>query len=267
MTFGMFQLQSFRLQDNKSLKVTGIRDFSWSPTDNVIAYWVAENKDVPARVVLIEIPSRSEIRAKNLFNVADCRMHWQKSGDHLCVKVDRYTKLIKKDTREPKYIGMFYNFEVFHLREKNVPVDSVEIKEPIVAFSWEPIGSKFAIVHGEPNNVSTSFWGVRKGDAPILLKRFEKKRFNSLFWAPQGQFVVLAHLKSAEGPLEFIDTAEFTIMNSLTPEMTTDIEWDPTGRYVIAAVSAWTGKVVSGCLLINIVSCCSYLLLYLFFVF
>lgn len=89
-------MQSFRLQDNKSLKVVGIRDFTWSPTDNIIAYWVAENKDVPARVVLIEIPSRSEIRAKNLFNVADCRMHWQKSGDYLCVKVDRYAKVIMK---------------------------------------------------------------------------------------------------------------------------------------------------------------------------
>lgn len=48
---------------------------------------------------------------------------------------------------------MYYNFEVFHLREKQVPVDSVEIKEPIVAFAWEPVGSKFAIIHGEPNSM------------------------------------------------------------------------------------------------------------------
>jgi hypothetical protein len=38
-------------------------------------------------VVLLEIPSRNELRVKNLFNVADCKMHWQKSGDYLCVKV------------------------------------------------------------------------------------------------------------------------------------------------------------------------------------
>jgi translation initiation factor 3 subunit B len=164
--------QSFRLQENKSLKVTGIRDFTWSPSDNIIAYWVAENKDVPARVVLIEVPSRNEIRAKNLFSVADCRMHWQKSGDYLCVKVDRYSKTIKKDKHDTKYSGMYYNFEVFHLREKQVPVDSVEVKEPIIAFAWEPVGSKFAIIHGEPNTMSTSFWGVKKGDAPLLLSKF-----------------------------------------------------------------------------------------------
>jgi translation initiation factor 3 subunit B len=48
---------------------------------------VAEDKDVPARVTLLEIPSRNEVRVKNLFNVADCKMHWQKTGDYLCVKV------------------------------------------------------------------------------------------------------------------------------------------------------------------------------------
>jgi len=242
-TLSVYETPSFRLQDNKSLKVAGIRDFSWSPTDNFVSYWVPENKDVPARVVLIEIPSRVEIRAKNLFNVADCRMHWQKSGDFLCVKVDRYSKVIKKDRHEAKYSGMFYNFEIFHLREKQIPVDSVEIKEPIIAFAWEPIGSKFAIIHGEQSNQCTSIWGVKKGDTPSLLKKFEKKRFNSMFWAPQGQFIILAQLKSAEGPLEFIDTTDFSIMNALMPEMTTDIEWDPTGRYVVAGVSAWTGKV------------------------
>ena len=48
---------------------------------------VAEDKDVPARVTLLEIPSKNEVRVKNLFNVADCKMHWQKTGDYLCVKV------------------------------------------------------------------------------------------------------------------------------------------------------------------------------------
>ncbi|CAG7673110.1 unnamed protein product [Allacma fusca] len=238
----IYETPSFRLLENKSLKIPGVRDFSWSPSDNILAYWVAEEKDVPARVTLLEIPSRVEIRAKNLFSVADCRMHWQKSGDFLCVKVDRYTKF-RKEKHETKYSGMYYNFEIFHMREKQVPVDSTEIKEPISAFAWEPIGHKFAIIHGEQNNISVSFYGVKKGDTPTLLKKFEKRRFNTLFWSPQGQFIILACLKSAEGPIEFIDTSDFTIMNTLMPELTTDIEWDPTGRYVVAGVSAWTGKV------------------------
>ena len=47
------------------------REFAWSPSDDMIAFWVPEYKDSPARVTLMEIPSRKEIRVKNLFNVSE----------------------------------------------------------------------------------------------------------------------------------------------------------------------------------------------------
>lgn len=43
--------------------------------------------------------------------------------------------------------------------------------------------------------------------------------------------------------LEFIDTADMTSMNSVEHTGVTDVEWDPTGRYVTSAVSYWTQKV------------------------
>ena len=52
------------------------REFAWSPTDDVIAFWVPENKDTPARVTLMEIPSRKEIRVKNLFNVSEVILYY-----------------------------------------------------------------------------------------------------------------------------------------------------------------------------------------------
>ncbi|KAK0074591.1 hypothetical protein PV326_012322, partial [Microctonus aethiopoides] len=45
----VYETPSFGLLDKRSIKTPGIRDFSWSPTDNVLAYWVPEDKDVPAR--------------------------------------------------------------------------------------------------------------------------------------------------------------------------------------------------------------------------
>jgi len=30
-------------------------------------------------------------------------MHWQKSGDYLCVNVNRYSKIIRKEKNEVKY--------------------------------------------------------------------------------------------------------------------------------------------------------------------
>jgi len=238
----IYETPSFGLLEKKSIKVPGIRDFAWSPTDNTIAYWVAEEKDTPARVTLLEVPSRNEARVKNLFSVADCKMYWQKSGDYLCVKVDRYVKL-RKDKSDIKYSGIYYNMEVFHMREKQIPVDSVEIKETIHAFAWEPVGSKFAVIHGEPPSTSVSFYEVKTGQTPTLLKKYERKLCNQLYWAPSGQFIVLAGLRAMSGTLEFVDTQDFTIMNTGEHFMATNVEWDPTGRYVATAVSWWGHKV------------------------
>ncbi|CAG9774050.1 unnamed protein product [Ceutorhynchus assimilis] len=242
----IYETPSFGLLDKKSIKINGIRDFNWSPTDNVVAYWVAEDKDVPASVTLLELPNRNEIRKKNLFNVADCKIHWQKSGDYLCVKVDRYSK-VRKEKNETKYSGMYCNFEIFHMREKQVPVDSVEIKEPIQAFAWEPVGTKFAMIHGESPNINVSFYEVKVGLAPILLKKFEKRACNHLFWSPGGQFIVLAGLgANGGGSLEFVDTNEFLVMNTTDHFQMSDVEWDPTGRYIFTGVSFWKCKVDTG---------------------
>lgn len=240
-TLSIYETPSFGLLDKKSLKIPGIRSFSWSPVSNILAYWVAEDKNVPARVTLIEVPSRQELRAKNLFNVADCKMHWQKSGDYLCVKVDRYSKA-KREKNEWKYSGMYFNFEIFLMKEKQIPVDSLEIKDTIVAFAWEPVGSKFAIIHGDSPHISVSFYGVRPGASAVLLKKFERKQCNHIFWSPNGQFIVLAGLRTMNGTLEFVDTADFTVMNQNDHFMASDVEWDPTGRYVVTGVSWWLHK-------------------------
>ncbi|XP_045213087.2 eukaryotic translation initiation factor 3 subunit B-like isoform X2 [Mercenaria mercenaria] len=205
-TLSVYETNTFRLLDNKSLKIEGIRDFSWSPSDNYLAYWVPEQNNIPARVTIISMPARAEMCVRNLFNVADCRMHWQKNGDFLCVKVDRYSKARKaEDTGQWKYSGIYYNFELFRIREKQIPVDKVECKET-----------------------------------------FERRTANHLFWSPTGQFIVLAGLRNMNGVLEFIDTADMTVMAQTEHFMATDVEWDPTGRYVITGVSWWGHKVDNG---------------------
>merc|ERR1719229_2118020 len=144
-----------------------------------------------------------------------------------------------------KYAGLYYNFEVFHMLEKQIPVDTVKIEETVHAFSWEPIGTKFAIVHGDSQNNNVSFYGVKKGlqQPPELLKKYERKVANCLFWCPTGQFVILAGMRQMNGVLEFVDTADFTSMGGGEHFMCTDVEWDPTGRYVMTGVSWWGHKV------------------------
>ena len=70
-----------------SVRVEGVRQFMWSPTDNYVSLWIPEHTNNPAKVVLMELPTRTELRQKNLFNVADLRMTWHDQGHFLCVKV------------------------------------------------------------------------------------------------------------------------------------------------------------------------------------
>lgn len=243
-TLSVYETSTFRLLENKSLRISAIKDFSWCPSDNIIAYWVPEQENVPARVTLIQIPSRKEICVRNLFNVADCRMHWQKNGDYLCVKVDRYSKAKKIEDKDAlKYSGIYYNFELFRIREKQIPVDKVECKENVLAFAWEPNGHKFAYIHGESPRISVSFYNIRPGGKVEQMKVLERRSANHLFWSPMGQFVVLAGLRNMNGVLEFVDSADMTVMAQTEHFMATDVEWDPTGRYVATGVSWWGHKV------------------------
>lgn len=59
-------LQSFKLVENQPFRVPSVADFQWSPTDTRLAYWAAENGNVPARLVLAEINGvrLEEIRSK-----------------------------------------------------------------------------------------------------------------------------------------------------------------------------------------------------------
>jgi len=241
-TISVYETTTFGLLDKKSIKIPGVKDYHWSPSDNIIAYWVPENNEVPAKVSLMQLPSKEEVRSKNLFNVADCKIHWQKSGDFLCVCVARYQKA-KRDKNDVKYTGIYYSLEIFHMRERGVPVDSLEIKETISCFEWEPTDNKFAVISGETPHISVTFYQVLKGQAPEPLKRLEKRQVNSIFWSPRGQFVVLAGLKQMSGALEFIDTQNLQMTTQVEHFMMTDVDWDPTGRYVVTSVSYWERKV------------------------
>lgn len=48
-----------------------------------------------------------------------CKLHWQNKGDFLCVKVDRHTKTGK---------SKFTTFELFSMREKDIPVEPMELQ-------------------------------------------------------------------------------------------------------------------------------------------
>jgi translation initiation factor 3 subunit B len=195
------------LLDSKSLRTNGVMDFAWSPTDNTIAYWAAEEGNTPAQVTLLAIPSRQELRQKNLFSVTTCNMTWHPSGDYLAVKVVRHTKTKKTH---------FNNLELFRLREELVPVETMDVKNGITEIAWEPEGSRFSMLTSESANKSTVHIYDMGGKTAlgktelVLLKTLPGRMVSSVVWSPAGNYCVFAGLPTATvadygGGFEFYD--------------------------------------------------------------
>ena len=60
------------LLEKKSLKLEGIQDFEWSPAADILCAYQSEQAggNLPARISLIRLPDRAELRQKNLFSVS-----------------------------------------------------------------------------------------------------------------------------------------------------------------------------------------------------
>lgn len=266
----IYELPGMGLLGKKSVKIEGVVDFEWCPAtpnlagrktqEQLLCYWTPEMENQTARVSLMTVPTKEVIRTRNLFNVSDCKLHWQSEGKYLCVKVDRHTKT-KKST--------FTNLEFFRISEKNIPVELLEMKEVVVNFSWEPKGDRFVLIAtleaapgttAVPPKTSIFFYAPEKTKSGLgafrVAKTIEKKNSNAIYWSPKGRFVVVASVSSQQSfDLDFYDVdfegekkdagkdkevaANVQLMATGEHYGVTDIEWDPTGRYVASSASMW----------------------------
>ncbi|KAJ7703828.1 translation initiation factor eIF-3b [Mycena metata] len=269
----VYELPSMGLHGKKSIKVEGVVDFEWRPYEptqiqhgkheNMLAYWTPEVANQPARVTLLDFPSRTVLRQKSLFNVTKCNIYWETQGQFLCVKVDRHTKTRKT---------VFSNLEIFHLGEKDCPVEVIELKDPVIEFSWEPKGEHFTIVSDNYPNVGNpsvtlktevSLYQLDHSRGVFrLLRTITGVTSNTIRWSPRGRFVVLATLGSpTKSELLFWDLGSDIYGPGWQKEErgggiqqvgtadhygVTDVDWDPSGRYLASSASSWKHQVENG---------------------
>jgi len=218
----------------RNLKYDNLSTFQWSPKDNIIALWTLEKANNPARLVLVEIPSRNELAARSRTQ-AEARMVWQSEGDFLCLLVTKLSKTGKKGTT---------NLEIFRIREKGVPVDVIEIKDTIKGFHWETASNRFAVITtdetGHKPKLVFYVLGVEKCECVCSLD-LPSNSFTDVFWAPGGQYFVCAAMQgNGGGDLIFgglMPDNKLEILHRDEHFMMTHVEWDPSSRYVITAVT------------------------------
>merc|ERR1711988_1347129 len=218
----------------RSLKYDNLASFQWSPKDNIIALWTHEKSNNPARLVLVEIPSRNELAARSRTQV-ECKMHWQSEGDFLCLLVTKLSKTGKKGAT---------NLEIFRIREKNYPVDIVEVRDTVKAFHWETGGNRFALITTDDTGHKPKmlFYVLSKEKTECVASLdLPSNSFTEIFWAPGGQYFVCAAMGgSSSGDLLFgglMPDNKLEVLHRDEHFMLTNVEWDPSSRYVITAVT------------------------------
>ncbi|KAI9739769.1 MAG: Translation initiation factor 3 subunit b [Cirrosporium novae-zelandiae] len=275
-SISIYELPRMNLFDKTSIKIEGVVDFEWAPAtphragvnqyEQLFCYWTPEIGSNPAKVGLMSIPSKEIVRTRNLFNVSDAKLHWQSQAAYVCVKVDRHSKSKK---------SLATNLEIFRIKEKGVPVEVVDsIKDTVINFAWEPKGDRFVLITtGEivgatavPPKTSVSFFcpeKIRTGGVGNfkLIRTIERKTSNGIYWSPKGRFVVVATVHSQQSfDLDFWDldfegeksdadkdlTANLQLMSTSEHFGVTDIEWDPTGRYVVSSASFFRHSMENG---------------------
>lgn len=272
-SISVYTLPSMGLLDKTTIKIEGVKDFDWAPAtpkregvktyEQLFCYWTPEIGSSPAKVGLMSIPSKQVVRSLNLFSVSDAKLHWQSEAAYICVKVDRHSKSKKSQAT---------TLEIFRVKEKGVPVEVVDtVKETVVNFAWEPKGDRFVIITAPEASgatavapkTSVAFFCPEKVKGNAVgnfkhLRTLEKKNSNAIYWSPRGRFVVVASVASQQSSeLEFFDldfegekpesdkdlTANLQLMNTGDHYGVTDIEWDPSGRYVASWASSWKHSV------------------------
>ncbi|PNS17706.1 hypothetical protein CAC42_3101 [Sphaceloma murrayae] len=275
-SISIYELPRMNLLDKTSIKVEGVMDFEWAPSnaqrydnkkyEQLLCFWTPELGSNPAKVALMSIPTKEIVRTRNLFNVTDAKLHWQSESAYVCVKVDRHSKSKK---------SLATNLEIFRVKEKGVPVEVIDsIKDTVINFAWEPKGDRFVLITaGEapagaavPPKTSVAFFCPEKSKTNVPgnfrhLKTFDKKNNNAIHWSPNGRFVLIATVLNQQGyDLDFYDfdfegerdeafkdlTANLQLMNTGEHYGITDIEWDPSGRFVATSASMWKHRMENG---------------------
>jgi len=272
-SISVYETPRMNLLDKTSVKIDGLVDFEWAPAttqregvktyEQLLCFWTPEIGSNPAKVTLMSFPTKEIVRTRNLFNVTDAKLHWQSEAKFICVKVDRHSKSKK---------SLATNLEIFRIKEKGVPVEVVDsLKDTVINFAWEPKGDRFVLITaGEAvagSNVlpktAVSFFAPEKikgaGTGAFKhVRTFDKKNSNGIYWSPRGRFVVVATVSVQQhSDIDFYDldyegdkpesdaalAANLMLMNTEDHYGMTDVEWDPTGRYVTTSASVWTHQV------------------------
>lgn len=225
---GVYSLPSVTLLDEKVIGIPGVKDFEWSPNQNVIAYWLPEVNNKPAQINMINIPTKTILQSGSSTRAIDMELFWHPQGTYFLAKITRTNKSKKAKTT---------SLQIYYMNLKDIPNEVIDIQDRIVDLSWEPHGNRLALILSKVNTQNTNTVTIYKMTEDTsrhcnLFFSMDKKTCNKIFWSPQGNYMVLAGFGSMNGALEFFESDEKRSNKQSEHFQCNDIRWDPSGRIV-----------------------------------
>merc|ERR1712032_1324875 len=83
-----------------------------------------------------------------------------------------------------------------------------------------------------------SFYTMKDPKQAKHLGTLHGRPVTTIHWSPQGKFLIIAGLKGLNGQLEFFNVNDMDTMAINEHFMCTNVDWDPTGRYVATSVTS-----------------------------
>jgi len=237
----IYDTSTFTVNSNKPIEIDSLSAFEWSPTKNMIAYYVEERQSssLPAEIHIIEFPSRQKVRSQRIFSVSAASLFWQKSGTYLAAHIERFNSIKKNKEGESRLTGVVSHLEIFDLSEKAVATQTMQLSDPFIAFEWEPKGNRFCVLQGSSNKATPVVYRIEKEkQMPQCISKLEAGiQLNTVSWAPQGGWLAVYARNSSAGHVFFIDTngTEATKTRGIEHPNVNYGSWDPTGRYFVTA--------------------------------
>lgn len=246
----VYETPSMKLLDSKSIAAKDVMDFQWSPgggdgaDSNMISYWSPASGNLPAIISVIQIPDRTVISSRKLFDVQDNKMIWQNDGDFLCVK------MTKTAGKKRSSILM-----LFRIRENEVPVELLELQENVVDVQWEPSKEKFAVIYGESRSATIAFYTMGTGGAGsvaanasvvaksaaapkkgemALLYTLTGKQCSEIVWCPVGGILAIGYIASDTCIFELHDVDNNVTLGQRRHDRGNKLLWDPSGRCIVS---------------------------------
>lgn len=228
------------LLDKKSFAAKDMLDFVWAPCQNMLSYWCPTSGNYPAMVNIVSVPDRIEICSRKCFDILEGHMVWHPEGDYLCVY------MTKVHGKKKSYVIM-----LFRVKEPGVPVELIELQDPIVHVAWEPIGERIAVVHGDAKNATVSFYSM----LTIGPKNAVKKEYtlchkltstpcNKVVWSPAGGMCAISFTVPGDCCSFILFDVDNTVsLATRRHDRCNDLFWDPSGRMI---VSVTTSPMVNG---------------------